>query len=638
MTSPPYYGARNYATVNTLISLEGHDNCMDMATSYLDELHKRYPRDIFYQTAIKHFDRSYDKANDRDIPERWQIDVCIDITTVWGGNYECNHEWEVLTSKLQHSNTNGQHSNAMHESKANNANAAIISRICVKCGAWKGSLGNEPSVEMYIDHMLMVTSELQRVMKPTGFLMLNIGDTYGGDMGKMKGYGDKWNPTSQGIPSMSRGGRRKSLLLVPQRLVTGLYNQGWIIRNDNVWKKPNHKPESCLDRRASSHEYIYFATKSEKYYWNLDAIREPYSSGTIKRISQSTLMTQKGGQKQRTLRGEKSSPNDNGSRAMDMVRGLAIKLDKHHMIDAATPRNNHSYGGLSNWAFTKQELATGRVGNVSYTDSLHRKDWDIKKSKYIKNYGQDQESYTRGMGITDRMSLNYETKFGDGEAGKSLSKYLQTARSQSYKDAAIMFPDSIEAQREYVRHIHDHPHAHIIGKNPGDVMTISTGSYKGEHTAVFPVELALQSLLPGPRRICSQCGSPERLESYNAGISSTILSTWGATDDDYNGKSIKNYDGTGAETPGDIKQRIIRNAQTPKTKLIWKGCAHNAGYSPAVVLDPFMGAGTTFIASRLLNVSAIGIEINSLYIEQIKNRVGWGQALDIEFETIEDNI
>lgn len=567
VTSPPYFGARDYSTVKTAISTKSEEDCIKLATSYIEMYRTKYPNDKFYYSPVKHYNAGFNPIDKQEIPERWQIDVHIDVRAIWGGDPECKHEFRYVITRLQHENRNGRSSSQMKESKANNANIPMASEICDKCGAWRGNLGNEPSVQSYVSHLLMVIAELRRVLKPSGFMMWNIADTYGGDMGKTQGYSDSISDAH--LPTMHRSGRQKSLLLVPQRILIGMDEQGWFIRNNIIWTKSNHKPESVLDRYSASHEYVFFLTKSRRYYWNLDAVREPYAESTYKRISQSTLMTQQGGDKQRDLRGVKASNGDNGSRDMDMVKSLAIKIGRR------MPQQEDT---------TQTSLYGNRI-----------------LSKYQTSYGQDQESFTRTGPILDRMAMNHSA----GNVG---------------------------VQEEYIS---DDGTVHRGGKNPGDVWRINTAQYRGEHTAVFPVALALKSLLPGPRQVCGVCGSPAKLTSYNPGISSEdVPKSWGATNNGYDGADLKNYSGTGAETPGQVKARIIRNAQMPKYKVLWQGCSHNT-FTEATVLDPFLGAGTTFITAKSLGVNAIGIEINGIYVEQIKKRVGWGISPDIHYDVIE---
>lgn len=122
-----------------------------------------------------------------------------------------------------------------------------------------GQLGLEPHVDRWVDELDVVIKGIRRVLRPGGTLWLNLGDSYA------------MHP-SQGAP-------RKSLLLAPERVASRLINQGWILRNKIVWAKANPMPTSVRDRLACGHEYLYVFTASQRYYFDLDAVRIPHISG-----------------------------------------------------------------------------------------------------------------------------------------------------------------------------------------------------------------------------------------------------------------------------------------------------------------------------------------------------------------------
>lgn len=152
-----------------------------------------------------------------------------------------------------------------------------------------GQHGLEPTVEMYINNSVLWLSEALRVLRDDGILFINISDTYGGSWGAtsygkvIRGNGDKRiNPDSPSKPPQ-RLYRRKSLLLIPERLKVAMYEQGWYFRNNILWVKSNCIPDSAGDRFAVRHEDIIFCSKSPKYYFDLDAVRVPYKPDTFRR-------------------------------------------------------------------------------------------------------------------------------------------------------------------------------------------------------------------------------------------------------------------------------------------------------------------------------------------------------------------
>lgn len=140
-----------------------------------------------------------------------------------------------------------------------------------------GQIGNEPSVEEYLQKLVRVFREVRRVLREDGTLWVNMGDSYATRSGKQpptntrNSYGHTEKRTPQGY-------KYKDLIGVPWQLAFALREDGWYLRQDIVWYKTNAMPESVKDRCTKSHEYIFLLSKSERYYFNAAAIREPVTS------------------------------------------------------------------------------------------------------------------------------------------------------------------------------------------------------------------------------------------------------------------------------------------------------------------------------------------------------------------------
>lgn len=132
-------------------------------------------------------------------------------------------------------------------------------------------IGLEESLQDYLDSMVGVFQEIKRVLKPQGTVWLNIGDSY---VGGKKGKGEK---------DAIFGLKMKDILGVPFRLAFALQKDGWILRQEIIWDKPNAMPENVTDRCAKSHEYIFLLTKSKKYYFDNEAIKEERSEESMAR-------------------------------------------------------------------------------------------------------------------------------------------------------------------------------------------------------------------------------------------------------------------------------------------------------------------------------------------------------------------
>jgi len=169
----------------------------------------------------------------------------------------------------------------------------------INWGNWYGQLGLEPTYQMYIEHLLMITAELKRVLKKTGTLFWNMGDSYAGKMGKRQGWNDNEltytrdealkNGTSFYLNADYGNIQDKSLMMLPERFAIGMIDQGWILRNKIIWFKRNGIPTSTKDRFANKWEYIFFFVKSKKYFFDLDAVRKPLKESSIRRISQNVI-------------------------------------------------------------------------------------------------------------------------------------------------------------------------------------------------------------------------------------------------------------------------------------------------------------------------------------------------------------
>lgn len=214
---------------------------------------------------------------------------------VWGSVNGCEHEWEP---RIKPASSGGKHGARLEGGTTNQyasaTHEAQQSATCRLCGAWRGALGLEPTVEMYVEHIVEVFRAVKPVLKRTGSLWLNIGDSYAGS-------GQGWQKGNSSIPRpwlneygtdsppgyisgrQPNGLKPKDLMLVPFRLALALQADGWWVRSDIVWAKANPMPESVTDRPTKSHEYIFLLTKRAEYYFDQEAVREPNLPQTLER-------------------------------------------------------------------------------------------------------------------------------------------------------------------------------------------------------------------------------------------------------------------------------------------------------------------------------------------------------------------
>jgi DNA modification methylase len=150
-----------------------------------------------------------------------------------------------------------------------------------------GQIGLEASPEAFVAEMVAVFREVRRVLRDDGTLWLNLGDSYGATGGDTHsgfnerysgtgGAGSKQDATLNGIKDhkTSTGLRPKNLLGIPWRVAFALQQDGWYLRQDIIWHKPNPMPESVTDRCTKSHEYVFLMSKSARYFYDAAAIAE----------------------------------------------------------------------------------------------------------------------------------------------------------------------------------------------------------------------------------------------------------------------------------------------------------------------------------------------------------------------------
>lgn len=157
-----------------------------------------------------------------------------------------------------------------------------------------GQIGLEETPEQYIAKLVRLFHELRRVLKDRGTVWINIGDSYAGsNKGAWKNKSaqkeiyvpDPGSPNIK-MPSKWDGYKPKDLIGIPWMLALALRADGWYLRQDIIWSKPNPMPESVTDRCTKAHEYIFLLSKSAKYYFDADAIKQPAKQSTIARIAQ----------------------------------------------------------------------------------------------------------------------------------------------------------------------------------------------------------------------------------------------------------------------------------------------------------------------------------------------------------------
>ena len=190
-----------------------------------------------------------------------------------------------------------------------------------------GQIGLEEDLGEYIDTLVEIGAEVRRVLRPDGSWWLNLGDSYNGNSitrsGGMDSHvdaGDEGyekqlaaNRDESGVSRRSAsqmGMKRRCKMLIPHRVAIALIDDGWLVRNDAVWWKKFTMPESVKNRLSTTFEFFFHLVLDERYWYDLDAIREPYSERTHKRLAQNDGNPNYDGQRDRG--------NPGGSHTLDV--------------------------------------------------------------------------------------------------------------------------------------------------------------------------------------------------------------------------------------------------------------------------------------------------------------------------------
>ena len=213
-----------------------------------------------------------------------------------------------------------------------------------------GQIGLEPTLAEHLTVMVNVMREVRRVLKPTGTLWLNYGDCYATSPNgrsaadtKAEGTDDR---TFRDKPFSTIGGvlKPKDLCMVPNRLAIALQEDGWWVRSEIIWAKPNPMPESVTDRPATSHEKVFLLTKAPRYHYDADAVRQRLAEASVARLAQN-------------VEAQRGSDRANGG---TKTNGPMKAVGGHRRADKQRGHGRRHDGFNDRWdAMTKAEQQSG---------------------------------------------------------------------------------------------------------------------------------------------------------------------------------------------------------------------------------------------------------------------------------------
>jgi len=197
--------------------------------------------------------------------------------------------------------------------------------------------GLEKTYQDYLDNTVKVFETFKSKLKDTATIWWNVGDSYNqnqsaGDRVSKYSKKQKTNKGNLGLKTESQKNLKvKDLLMIPNRVAIALQEEGWYIRSEIIWHKPNPMPESVRDRPTSCHEKIWLITKNKKYYYDADAIKEPITDTTAIRLLQKNIDNQKG-----------SSRANGGMKSNGNMKAMGRKKFDKNMGGSGTSFVDHS--------------------------------------------------------------------------------------------------------------------------------------------------------------------------------------------------------------------------------------------------------------------------------------------------------
>lgn len=361
-----------------------------------------------------------------------------------------------------------------------------------------GQIGLEPTLDEYLARMVAVFREVRRVLRRDGTLWLNMGDSYA-SAGRTEYDPDPKNPHRGGAhrcrSTTTSGLKPKNLVGQPWRLALALQADGWWLRSDIIWAKPNPMPSSVTDRPGVAHEYIFLLTRSARYFYDAEAVREP--SRSLKAQHPSALAWARDGL-------EADRPG----------QGFG-----QHRGERAVKR-----------AMKSAPLA-GAHGSMAHDGNGHR-------------------------------------------------------YAEVYNNPA--------------------------GRNLRSVWTIPVSGFPGAHFATFPPALVEPCIKAGTsqRGVCAQCGAPRvRIVEKHFRPQGDVSPT----------KAVRTSGGLDPSSGWADTPRGVTHADTTG----WRpGCTCATREThPAVVLDPFLGSGTTALVALAMARDFVGVELNPEYAAMAQRRI-----------------
>jgi len=484
--------------------------------------------------------------------------------SIWDGDEGCEHGWgEIIAERVDETGfeRNRRGLNRAAEmadgnerfSTTDNPPIKKESQFCLLCGAWKGQLGGEPSIGLYVSHLVQIFREVRRVLRPDGVLWLNMGDSYASGKGSCYNPGGGDNSfgkkrKASGVHPLDRGNKSdlerqglkpKDLCMIPAQVALALRADGWYLRSQIPWIKRNCMPESVNDRPTVAVEYIFLLTKSSACFYDAESIKIRAAEDTHARYARG--------------RSRNHKYSDGGPGDQTIAKGF------DHMI----------------------KMPGNYKGSIPGRRDGPGQD---RRSKKDRLPGVHPKSTEPGTGNRANSSLNAAVKDVIGSRNRRNSDW---------------FFESLQG---------------LLSDEEGNplAMLVNSGGFSGGHFSTFPEAVVEPCIKAGTslKGCCRECGSPwERVIEKSGGRD------W--KNDRMKEKGIPGeLLGTEAYKRGQ-SMNPLNDTKEIRTIGWQPTCSCDAGDPvPCVVMDPFAGSGTTGVVAEKLNRRWVGLDLGYLELQQ----------------------
>jgi len=268
--------------------------------------------------------------------------------------------------------------------------------------------GLEPTYQEYLEHLWQMMDEIWRVLRDDGTVWINLGDTYSaGGRGSSCDLSDKQKSNTGTVALANLGSRKppegmksKCLLLIPHRFAIGCIDRGWIMRNDIIWAKRNGMPESCRDRFSKKHEYFFFMVKQQKYYFDLDGVRDKHSYQDKRGDNRVKYFGKSGGENEQS--GSYMGQSTNGKNPGDVSDFWNIPTKpsskKHYATYNFDLIDKCIIAGCPE--FVCKKCGKPRVKIIEKIEKEYYKKEDCSTKQFSKSHHSEQIQY-ENLGLTD---------------------------------------------------------------------------------------------------------------------------------------------------------------------------------------------------------------------------------------------